>query len=499
MAASPAVGPKQGSLVVVGGGRLGPEIVDRFIQLAGGPDVPMVIIPTAGEGDKYDDGYRDRSFLVKAGVKNVTILHTRDRKVADTKEFAAPLKKARAVWFEGGRQWRLVDSYLGTETHKELVAVLNRGGVIGGSSAGATIQGSYLVRGAREGNTILMAKGYEQGLGFLRGVAVDQHLLRRKRENDMLEVIGAHPELLGIGLDESTAIVVKGDEFEVIGDSKCAIYDKNYKPGTDGRKFYYLSPGDRFDLKGRKVLSPAARAKWQFPAGRLVDLTYAYDDKTLFWPTAKPFKWEKDAWGTAAGGYWYASASFALSEHGGTHLDSPIHFGEGKLASDELPLGSLMAPAVVVDITAESEKEPSYRLTGADLTAWEKRFGRIPTGSIVLVRTGWGRRWPDRKKYLGSDVEGDASHLVFPGISEEAARFLVERKVGGVGIDTASLDHGPSKEFIAHRILNAANLFGLENVAHLELVPFTGSTLIALPMKIHGGTGGPVRIVAILP
>jgi cyanophycinase len=451
-----------------------------------------VIIPTAGDNDKYDASEASKSFLAKAGVKNLTVLHTRDRKIADTKEFAAPIKNARAVWFEGGRQWRLVDSYLGTQTEKELYALLERGGVIGGSSAGATIQGSYLVRGAREGNTVMMAEGYEQGLGFLRGVAVDQHLLKRKRENDMLQVIAAHPGLLGIGLDESTAIVVKGDQFEVIGDSKAAIYD-------NGKKFYYLSPGDRFDIKTRRKLDPAPRAHWTFPSNRLLDLTYAYDDKTLFWPTAKPFQWEKDAWGPSVAGYWYASASFTLSEHGGTHLDSPIHFGEGKMANDDLPLSKLVSPAVVVDISGSCETNPDYRLTADDLAAWEKRFDKIPAGSIVLVRTGWGRRWPDRKKYLGSEKVGDASDLHFPGISEEAAKLLVDRKVNAVGIDTASLDYGPSKDFIAHRVLNGANIFGLENIAHLELVPFTGTTLIALPMKIHGGTGGPVRIMAVLP
>src|SRR2546425_254934 len=158
------------------------------------------------------------------------------------------------VWFEGGRQWRLVDSYLNTRTERELYALLGRGGVIGGSSAGATIQGSYLVRGAREGNTVMMAKGYEQGLGFLRGVAVDQHLLARHRENDLLQVIAAHPHLLGIGLDESTAIVVQGDTAKVIGASKVAIYDRNYQAGADGKSYYFLSSGDTFHLKNRRVM-----------------------------------------------------------------------------------------------------------------------------------------------------------------------------------------------------------------------------------------------------
>jgi cyanophycinase len=157
----------------------------------------------------------------------------------------APLRTARGVWFEGGRQWRLVDAYLGTRTERELFALLARGGVIGGSSAGATIQGSYLVRGAREGNAVMMAPGYEQGLGFLRNVAIDQHLLARKRQEDMVAVVRAHPQLLGIGIDEGTAIVVHGDRFEVVGASRVAIYEA-------GKPYYFLAPGDRFDLAARR-------------------------------------------------------------------------------------------------------------------------------------------------------------------------------------------------------------------------------------------------------
>ena len=161
--------PSDGSLVIVGGGQLGPEIVGRFVDLAGGPDAEVVVIPTATETDPVDAKRAGERFARAFGFKNVTVLHTRDRAEADTEEFVAPLKKARAVWFDGGRQWRLVDSYLGTRTQREIEAVLARGGVIGGTSAGATIQGSYLVRGAREGNHIMMAKGYEEGFGYLRG------------------------------------------------------------------------------------------------------------------------------------------------------------------------------------------------------------------------------------------------------------------------------------------------------------------------------------------
>ena len=253
------VGPPTGSLVVAGGGNLGPEIEGEFIRLAGGVDAPVVVIPTAGEAAAYDAKFLDTTFLRQRGMTRLTLLHTTDRKVADSGEFAAPLHAARGVWFPGGRQWRLVDAYLGTLTERELHGMLARGGVIGGTFAGATIQGSYLVRGARSGNTIMMAEGYEQGFGFLRGVAVDQHLIRRKRERDMLEVIAAHPDLLGIGIDESTAVVVTGDRFRVMGASKAAIYDPRYQPAPGGLPYYFLSPGDVFDMASRRIVKETAK------------------------------------------------------------------------------------------------------------------------------------------------------------------------------------------------------------------------------------------------
>lgn len=247
--AAPDVGPKEGALVIVGGGRIGREIVERFVGLAGGTDAEVVVIPTATESEVFDAKRAGESFTRAFGMKRVTVLHTRDRAEADTEAFVAPLKTARAVWFGGGRQWRLVDSYMGTRAQKEIEAVLTRGGVIGGSSAGATIQGSYLVRGAREGNTIMMAPGYEAGFGYLRGVAIDQHLLARKRENDMVAVIEAHPELLGLGIDEATAVVVRGNRFEIVGGSKVAIYDGK---DHDGKRYYFLAAGDQFDLAERQ-------------------------------------------------------------------------------------------------------------------------------------------------------------------------------------------------------------------------------------------------------
>ncbi|MDX2034026.1 MAG: cyanophycinase [Blastocatellia bacterium] len=257
VAVAPSVGPKKGALVIVGGGRIPPAIAEKFIALAGGPNANVVHIPTAAEDQalsRRDDADSPKLF----GLKNVTVLHTRNRSEADTERFAAPIRKATGVWFGGGRQWRLVDSYLDTRVHRELRALLDRGGVIGGTSAGATIQGSYLVRGAREGNSIMMAPGYEIGLGFLRNVAIDQHIDARKRETHLKEVIAAHPELLGIGLYESTAIVVKGDQFEIIGDGKAAITDGKEH---GGQSYYLLSPGERFDLKGRRKASETNKDK----------------------------------------------------------------------------------------------------------------------------------------------------------------------------------------------------------------------------------------------
>ncbi len=235
-------------------------------------------------------------------------------------------------------------------------------------------------------------------------------------------------------------------------------------------------------------------------ASKVVDLTYNFDASTIYWPTAKSFDWQKESWGISPGGHWYAAARYAASEHGGTHIDSPIHFGKDKATTDEIPLSRLIGPAAVIDISAACAQDSDYRLNVADITSWERRYGLIPDGAIVLVHTGWGKFWPEKKRYLGSEAPGDTAHLHFPGISREAAEFLVtKRKINGLGIDTASMDHGPSKDFIAHQIINGASIYGLENVANLGQIPRSGATLIALPMKIKGGTGAPTRIMAILP
>jgi kynurenine formamidase len=246
-------------------------------------------------------------------------------------------------------------------------------------------------------------------------------------------------------------------------------------------------------------VSLAGQTRPAIDVSKLVDLTYDLDDKTIYWPTAKPFEYQRESWGMSPGGYWYAAGRFAASEHLGTHLDSPIHFGRGQASTEQIPLSKLIGPVVVLDIAQACAANPDYLLSVADITKWEQANGAIPAGSIALVRTGWGRYWPDRKRYMGTDKPGDTANLHFPGIARNAAQLLALRKIAGVGIDTASIDHGPSKDFTTHQILNGAGIYGLENVANLDKLPLRGATLIALPMKIRGGSGGPVRIVAVLP
>ncbi len=234
---------------------------------------------------------------------------------------------------------------------------------------------------------------------------------------------------------------------------------------------------------------------------QVIDLTWPFDEDTVYWPTSpSAFELERLAYGPTEGGFFYASNTLSTPEHGGTHLDAPIHFAEGRWTADQIPVERLIGPAVVIDVSEKATADPDYRLTREDVLAWEAEHGAVPEGAIVLLRTGWGERWPDRQRYLGDDTPGDASNLHFPSYGESAAELLVgERRAGVLGVDTASIDHGPSTDFIVHRIANEANVPGLENVAHLERLPATGAWVIALPMKIAGGSGGPVRIVALLP
>jgi len=251
--AEPVVkGPEHGTLVIVGGGRVGPEILTRMFDLGGGKHAPIVVIPTAGGADDYPADWPGLKMFKDFGATHITLLHTKDRAVADSEAFVKPITTAKIVWFVGGRQWRLVDSYAHTRTQREVEKVLERGGVVAGSSAGASIISSYMVRGARENNYIMMAPGYEEGFGLIKGVAIDQHMLTRNRQDDLEEVIAKHPEVLGIGLDEGTAIVVQGQEFEVVGASKIAIHDgrivEKERQQRNGKKYYFLGPGEKYDL-----------------------------------------------------------------------------------------------------------------------------------------------------------------------------------------------------------------------------------------------------------
>jgi kynurenine formamidase len=245
--------------------------------------------------------------------------------------------------------------------------------------------------------------------------------------------------------------------------------------------------------------SPAREIR--LPQGaRMVDLTHSFDERTLYWPTSPSgFVLESLSHGKTPGGFFYAANKLTAPEHGGTHLDAPIHFAEGKATAEAIPLSRLVAPAVVIDITRKASADADALLAPEDLTAFEATHGRIEPGTIVLVRTGWSERWPDRKRYFGDDTPGDASRLHFPGIGAAAARLLVERQIAAAGIDTASIDHGPSKDFQAHQILFAADIPAFENLTSLADVPARGALVVALPMKIAGGSGGPLRVIAIAP
>jgi kynurenine formamidase len=236
-------------------------------------------------------------------------------------------------------------------------------------------------------------------------------------------------------------------------------------------------------------------------AAEIVDLTWPLGADTLYWPTS-PSRFELEVLhhGPTEGGYFYSANRFCTPEHGGTHLDAPIHFGEGRHAAHEIPLDRLVGPGVVIDVRAEAAADADYRLTVEAVRAWEAAHGRVPEGALVLLRTGWSARWPDARRYLGDDTPGDASNLHFPSYGAAAARLLIEERGAAVlGVDTASIDHGPSTDFAVHRVAAAADVPGLENLTGLDRLPPHGFWVIALPVKIEGGSGGPVRVVALLP
>jgi kynurenine formamidase len=234
-----------------------------------------------------------------------------------------------------------------------------------------------------------------------------------------------------------------------------------------------------------------------FAGMQWIDLTHAYDDKTIFWPTGKPFEHIQTSWGEAEGGYFYSAYDFAASEHAGTHVDAPIHFSAGGATVDNVPLDNLIGPAVVIDVVAQANADSDYLATAADLSKYEAEYGQITAEDVILIRTGWSSRWPNTMEYMGNDRPGRADELHFPGIAPELADVLVERAVKAVGIDTASIDHGPSKDFRAHQILMGAGVTGLENLTGLEVLPARGAWVVAMPMKIGAGSGAPARIAAL--
>ena len=232
----------------------------------------------------------------------------------------------------------------------------------------------------------------------------------------------------------------------------------------------------------------------------VVDLSYPFDSTTLYWPTSpSAFKLTELAKGPTPGGWFYSANAFSAPEHGGTHLDAPIHFSEKGLTVDKIPVRQLVAPAIVIDVTSASASNADYRLALADVLAWERAHGGIPTNAIVLLRTGWGKRYGNRKAYFGDDTPGATDKLHFPSFGADAVRFLInERHIGAIGVDTPSIDYGQSKDFIVHQISAAAGVPGLENLANLESVPARGAWVVALPMTIGGGSGAPLRIVALV-
>ena len=248
---------------------------------------------------------------------------------------------------------------------------------------------------------------------------------------------------------------------------------------------------------------PSATPPTAFPAGDVVDLSHAYDEQTIFWPTAaEGFKLRHDAEGMTPAGFYYAANSFSTAEHGGTHLDAPVHFAQGHPSVDQIPVERFLGLAVVVDVTAQSAENPDYQVSIGDLERVEREQGPIPRDAILLLRTGFSQRWPDAARYLGTAEKGEqaAAKLHFPGLHPDAARWLVaNRPVKAIGIDTASIDYGQSTLFETHRALYAADVPAFENLTALDRLPSRGAFIVALPMKIAHGTGAPLRAVAIVP
>lgn len=244
-----------------------------------------------------------------------------------------------------------------------------------------------------------------------------------------------------------------------------------------------------------------AQRRISFPKGKVIDLSYSFDANTVYWPTAERFHLEKDFEGQTEQGYYYSAYRYAAAEHGGTHIDAPVHFAKGKNPVDQIPLEQLMGDAVLLDVARECATDRDYQINVKDLQNWERQNGRIPARAILFLRTGFGKHYPDRKRYMGTEARGPAAvaELHFPGLHPDAARWLIQnRSINAIGLDTPSIDYGQSTLFESHRILFEKNIPALENVANLDKLPIKGFSVIALPMKIRGGSGGPLRIIALI-
>lgn len=255
-------------------------------------------------------------------------------------------------------------------------------------------------------------------------------------------------------------------------------------------------------ILGLSGVAPLTAFALDLSDGQWVDLTHPFNEDSVYWPTAKTFQKTTEFDGRTEGGWYYRAFNYEAAEHGGTHIDAPSHFARDGHSTDEIPVERLLGPGVVIDVGDKAVKNRDYQVTVDDISAWEKQHGQIPKGAIVLFNTGSAQFYPDREKYMGTDERGQAAvaKLHFPGIHPDAARLLAdERVIGAVGLDTPSVDYGQSTDFMSHRILYKKNIPGFENVADLDSLPPTGAVIFALPMKIEGGSGGPLRIIAFIP
>jgi len=239
-----------------------------------------------------------------------------------------------------------------------------------------------------------------------------------------------------------------------------------------------------------------------FPQGEWIDLSHDFSEETIYWPTAETFKLKTVYAGETKKGFYYAANNLSAAEHGGTHIDSPIHFAKGKHTVDQIPLEQLIGEAAVIDVSKKALSNPDYQVTVKDFKGWESQHGKLPDGSIVLLKTGYEKFWPDRKKYMGTNELGPQAvpHLHFPGLHPDAALWLVEnRKIKAIGLDSPSIDYGQSTLYKSHQILFKENIPAFENVTNMDRLPANGAFVFAFPMKIKGGSGAPLRIVAFLP